>query len=33
LVDAIGIGVNGIVGSGIYLLVAPPTRASGATSR
>src|SRR5205085_3846828 len=32
LVDAIGIGVNGIVGSGIYLLVAPLARVGGGSS-
>src|SRR3954467_13326204 len=32
LVDAIGIGVNGIVGSGIYLLIAPLARAGGGSS-
>lgn len=32
LVDAVGIGVNGIVGSGIYLLVAPLAQAGGGAS-
>ncbi len=32
LLDAIGIGVNGIVGSGIYLLVAPLARVGGGSS-
>ena len=32
LVDAIGIGINGIVGSGVYLLVAPMAARSGAAS-
>src|SRR5207237_8230559 len=32
LIDAIGIGVNGIVGSGIYLLVAPLARVGGGSS-
>ena len=32
LADAIGIGVNGIVGSGIYLLVAPLAAAGGGAS-
>ena len=32
MVDAIGIGVNGIVGSGIYLLVAPLARVGGGSS-
>jgi amino acid transporter len=32
LLDAVGIGVNGIVGSGIYLLVAPLARAGGGSS-
>ena len=32
LVDAIGIGVNGIVGSGVYLLVAPLAAAGGGAS-
>jgi amino acid transporter len=32
LVDALGIGVNGIVGSGVYLLVAPMAARSGAAS-
>ncbi|HEY6910524.1 MAG TPA: APC family permease [Myxococcales bacterium] len=30
--DAVGIGVNGIVGSGVYLLVAPLARAGGGSS-
>lgn len=30
--DAVGIGVNGIVGSGIYLLVGPLARAGGSSS-
>ena len=32
LLDAVGIGVNGIVGSGIYLLVAPLARVGGGSS-
>jgi amino acid transporter len=32
LLDAVGIGINGIVGSGIYLLVAPLARAGGGSS-
>ncbi|HEX4386921.1 MAG TPA: APC family permease, partial [Myxococcales bacterium] len=32
LLDAIGIGINGIVGSGIYLLVAPLAKAGGGAS-
>jgi amino acid transporter len=32
LVDAVGIGINGIVGSGIYLLVAPLARVGGGSS-
>jgi basic amino acid/polyamine antiporter, APA family len=32
LLDAVGIGVNGIVGSGIYLLVAPLARTGGGSS-
>ena len=32
LADAIGIGVNGIVGSGIYLLVGPLARVGGTAS-
>src|SRR6266513_1912600 len=32
LVDAVGIGVNGIVGSGIYLLVAPLARVGGGSA-
>jgi APA family basic amino acid/polyamine antiporter len=32
LLDAVGIGVNGIVGSGIYLLVAPLAAAGGGAS-
>lgn len=32
LADAIGIGVNGIVGSGVYLLVAPLAAAGGGAS-
>ena len=32
LVDAIGIGVNGIVGSGVYLLVAPLAAVGGGAS-
>ena len=32
LLDAVGIGVNGIVGSGVYLLVAPLARAGGGSS-
>ena len=32
LLDAVGFGINGIVGSGIYLLVAPLARAGGASS-
>src|SRR3954452_23584927 len=32
LLDAVGIGINGIVGSGIYLLVAPLARAGGSSS-
>lgn len=32
LLDAVGIGVNGIVGSGIYLLVGPLARAGGGAS-
>ncbi|GAC1337403.1 MAG: APC family permease [Myxococcales bacterium] len=32
LADALGIGVNGIVGSGVYLLVAPLAARSGAAS-
>ncbi|MFN2546429.1 MAG: APC family permease, partial [Myxococcales bacterium] len=32
LLDAVGIGVNGVVGSGIYLLVAPLARVGGGSS-
>ena len=32
LLDAVGIGINGIVGSGIYLLVAPLARVGGGSS-
>jgi basic amino acid/polyamine antiporter, APA family len=32
LLDAVGIGVNGIVGSGVYLLVAPLARVGGGSS-
>src|SRR6202521_272473 len=32
LLDAVGIGVNGIVGSGIYLLVAPLAKVGGGSS-
>jgi APA family basic amino acid/polyamine antiporter len=32
LLDAVGIGINGIVGSGIYLLVAPLAKAGGGAS-
>src|SRR6266513_2515956 len=32
LLDAVGIGVNGIVGSGIYLLVAPLARVGGGSA-
>src|SRR5205085_12494632 len=32
LADAVGIGINGIVGSGIYLLVAPLARVGGGSS-
>jgi len=32
LIDSVGIGINGIVGSGIYLLVAPLARAGKGSS-
>ena len=32
LLDAVGLGINGIVGSGIYLLVAPLARVGGGSS-
>ena len=32
LLDAIGIGINGVVGSGIYLLMAPLAQVGGASS-
>src|SRR5207302_6433561 len=32
LIDAVGIGINGIVGSGIYLLVAPLARVGRGSS-